>query len=266
MLTKNRRFGVVVAFAALLTLSTTACSGDTPGTEPAAADPEPADAAAEDEPDTDVAEPDTDAGEDGVYGGDLDTFGVALQAGTGADSFSVEGTTIRLHFGEGSVEDPSAHINCSAADQLLEDGHQAVMVYPDGEKNCGAEDAAGSGSGLDAADGAGSGSASLTIGDNSWEFTQVVCAFGEEETGVEGSEFNLVASNGSATVYAAIDPGHTYIEFNEPAAADPSLSEFITGIEPTIEIDEKNVYASASFITYEDTDTFHVGALQATCP
>ncbi|MCK0114202.1 hypothetical protein MWU75_18850 [Ornithinimicrobium sp. F0845] len=266
MLTKNRRFGFFIALTAGLTLTITACSGDTPGTEPAEAQPEPAAAAEENESDVDSGDVDSgdeDSGdEDSVYGGDLDTLGTALQAGTGADSFSVDGTTVRLHFGVGSVEDPSAHINCSAAGHLLEDGHQAVMVYPDGEKNCSAEDSAGS-----PGDGAnGVGSASLTIGDSSWEFSQLVCAFGEEETGVEGSEFNLLASDGSATVYAAIDPGYTYIEFTEPAAADPSLSELITGIEPTIEISGKNIYADASFITYEDTDTLHVGALKATCP
>lgn len=133
MLTTHRRFGVLIALAGALTLTTTACSGDEPGTEPAAAESEPAAVVA-------VDEPDEDGDQDSPYGGELDALGEALRAGTGADTFSVDGTTVRLHFAEGSVDDPTAHVNCSAAGHLLDDGHHAVLVYPDGEKVCGAQD------------------------------------------------------------------------------------------------------------------------------
>lgn len=268
MLTKNRRFGVFISTTIFVTLIAAGCGNGGPDPEPAADEPAPAPAIEADNdanaPADEADQADAPADEDSsIYSGELETLGTALKAGTGADSFSVDGTTVRLHFSEGSREDVSAHINCSAAGSVVDEGHTVILVYPDGERDCSPEDSAGE---AEVADGSGAATASLTIGDHSWEFGQVVCAFGEEETGVEGSEFNLRASDGSTMVYAAIDPGYTYIEFNDSAAADPGLSEFITDVDPTIEITGQEIYADASFVTYEDWDTVQTGNLTATCP
>lgn len=265
MLTKKRQFNVALTITAILALSSTACSSDSTGEDVGAVGPAPSsESNAAPNPDSDTAAGDDGSGESepgSVYGSDLEVLGAGLQAGTNAESFTVDGNTIRLHFTEGSVEDPMAHISCSAATQLLDAEHQAILVFPDGEKDCSDGNAApASGSEVEV------GTASLTIGDHSWEFDQVTCGFGEEETGVEGSEFNLVASNGSAVVYAAIDLDNTYIEFNDSASSDPALAEFITQSDPTIEINGKDISADASFTTYEDYDTVHAGSLSATCP
>ena len=261
MLPKKRQFNLALTIAAILALSSTACSSDSTGEEQEAAASGATDSR---NADSDTAARDgDDPGEspsDSNYGSDLEVLGAGLQAGTGAESFDVDGNTIRLHFAEGSVDDPMAHVSCSAATQLLDAEHQAILVFPDGEKDCSSEDAA-----APAAD-SGAGTASLTIGDQSWEFAQVACAFGEEETGVEGSEFNMVASDGSAVVYAAIDLDNTYIEFNDRAASDPALAEFISNDDTTITINGKAISAEASFTTYEDYDTIHQGTLSATCP
>lgn len=270
MLTRKAPRTVALTLAAILALGSTACSGDGSGDEAEAAGSD-ASGVPVDGPELDSDKAADDKGDEGAadsdsaYDSDLEILGVGLQASTAAARFTVDGDTLRLHFTEGSVEDPSAHITCSAASQLLDSAHRAVVVFPDGEMDCSTvEDAAGAG-GAEAAGGSGAGSATLTIGDHSWEFESVVCGFGEEEIGAEGAEFALQASSGSAMVYAAVDADHTYIEFNDSSPADPALAEFITAIEPTIEIDGTSIYAPASFRTYED-ETLHHGALSATCP
>lgn len=50
----------------------------------------------------------------------------------------------------------------------------------------------------------GGGSATLTVGDQTWTFDSVLCAFGEEQTGQEGAEFNLSAIQNGLQLYASI--------------------------------------------------------------
>lgn len=147
MLTKNRRFGVFISTTIFVTLIA-GCGNGGPDTEPAADEPAPAPAIEADHdanaPADEADQADAPADEDSsIYSGELETLGTALKAGTRADSFSVDGTTVRLHFSEGSHEDVSAAINCSAADSVVDEGHTVILVYPDGERDCSAEDSAG---------------------------------------------------------------------------------------------------------------------------
>lgn len=258
----KRRTALFPVATALLLLGSAACSSDSPDTEPAA-ESDTATAEAPEGPDSNAGASAEEADSSSVYGGDLDVLGTALQSATGASGFTVDDSTLHLRFSEGSVEDPSASVNCLVAHEMQDEGHGVVLEYPDGTKDCATDEAVAFAEDLGESS---VGTASLSIGDLSWEFTHVVCAFGEDEIGIEGAEFNMIAGNGSASVYAAIDPGHTYIEFADPTAADATQREFITLIEPTIEIDGKNIYAPASFATYEDPDTLLMGALTATCP
>ena len=81
------------------------------------------------------------------------------------------------------------------------------------------------------------GSASITVGDETWAFDGVLCAFGAEETGQEGAEFNLSAIADGLQLYISIDEyGHTVslndIEnFENPTVSwesDMSADGFIT--------------------------------------
>lgn len=76
-------------------------------------------------------------GDDGrPFDVDADGLAVAMQSATRADRVEVDGTTFRLHFDEGSVEDVQAYINCSAVNSVAGADDSVVMVYADGELDC----------------------------------------------------------------------------------------------------------------------------------
>jgi hypothetical protein len=114
----------------------------------------------------------------------------------------------------------------------------------------------------------GGGSATLTVGDQTWTFDSVLCAFGEEQIGQEGAEFNLSAIKDGLQLYASIDSfGHSVSLNDIQNFEDPSVSldTFAVGSDEFIELDGKNVAATATFT--DDVGGGEVeGTLEATCP
>lgn len=133
----------------------------------------------------------------------------------------------------------------------------------DGSSNDGAGSTGGAGSNDGAA---ASGTATLAIGNNTWEFSELMCGFGEAETGVKGAELNLSARNGSLSLYVAVEPDSTFIEFSDLDEKEPS---YMTDGEPNIVISGKSVSTTAQFIEdYESgsRDKISSGTFTATCP
>ncbi len=118
----------------------------------------------------------------------------------------------------------------------------------------------------------GGGSATLTVGDQVWTFNSVLCAFGEEQIGQPGAEFNLSAIQDGLQLYVSIDSfGHSVTldditDFENPSV---QLGAGFAGGNPEefIVVDGKNVTATASFVD-GTTDSFEgiEGTLEATCP
>lgn len=114
----------------------------------------------------------------------------------------------------------------------------------------------------------GGGSATLTVGDESWTFEGVLCAFGPEEIGQEGAEFVLSSIQDGKQMYFSIDSfGHSasiddVVDFENPSV---SLSTFGGG--DFIEIDGKSFSGTADFID-GTTDLFETvpGSFSGTCP
>ena len=122
----------------------------------------------------------------------------------------------------------------------------------------------------------GGGSATLTVGGETWEFDSVLCAFGPEEIGQEGAEFVLSSIQDGLQLYASIDSfGHSVSlndiqDFENPSvslSADSFTAQATGGPEEFVEVDGKDISATASFID-DTTDSFEgtEGTLTATCP
>ena len=115
----------------------------------------------------------------------------------------------------------------------------------------------------------GSGSATLTVGGETWQFDSVLCAFGEQQIGQEGAEFVLSAIDNGLQLYATIDSyGHSVSlndieDFENPSVSlesDWSTGEFI-------ELSGKQVRATALFVDYtSDSLAGTEGTLVAVCP
>lgn len=113
----------------------------------------------------------------------------------------------------------------------------------------------------------GGGSARLVVGDQEWTFDSVLCAFGEEQIGQEGAEFNLSGIQDGLQVYASIDGfGHSLSlndieDFQNPSVSLDSFGDVI------IELDGKHVAADAEFIDGTSDDLTPIaGTFEATCP
>lgn len=122
----------------------------------------------------------------------------------------------------------------------------------------------------------GGGSATLVVGDTTWTFDSVLCAFGEEEIGQEGAEFVLSSLQEGLQLYVSIDSfGHSVSlndidDFENPSVAltaDGFTASLTGGPEEFVEVDGTTVTASASFVdeTSESLDGVE-GTLEATCP
>lgn len=259
MLIPSRRFAAPLV-TMLLLAGMVACSSDDA----------PADSSSTVRP-TEAAGPATSAevaGEVDDDGGqvfaDTDGFATALKAAVGADGVGVDGDTIRLTFDDGSVDDVMAHINCSAATSLRERGEQIVLSFPDGEVDCevllGLDDVPSDAAGT-------AGTATVTIGDESWQVGNMTCGFGTEGTGIEGSEINLVAGDGNISLYLAVDPGLRYVEVTDIAGG----REFTTlgADEPDIVVAGTSVSATGQFVSPDHTGAFSdpiAGTVTAVCP
>ena len=115
----------------------------------------------------------------------------------------------------------------------------------------------------------GGGSATLTVGDMTYTFDSVLCAFGEEMIGQEGAEFVLSSIQDGTQLYASVDSfGHSVSlddieDFENPSvslSSDFGAGEFIV-------IDGKNISGDAGFVD-GTTDSFDTtpGSFTATCP
>ncbi len=124
----------------------------------------------------------------------------------------------------------------------------------------------------------GRGSAQLTIGDETWVFESVVCAFGEDQIGQEGAEFVLSSIEGGLQLYATIDSfGHNVsiddiANFQNPSVGWDASRSFLSLIgRPTefVEVSGSEVSAVTLFRnTAAEEDDFEgtPGMLTAVCP
>lgn len=115
----------------------------------------------------------------------------------------------------------------------------------------------------------GGGSATFTVGDQTWTFDSVLCAFGEEMIGQEGAVFNLSSIQDGLQMYASIDSfGHSVSLDDITDFANPSVS-FASSFDAGefIELDGKNVSAETGFMD-NTSDNFDQtpGTFTATCP
>lgn len=113
----------------------------------------------------------------------------------------------------------------------------------------------------------GGGSATLTVGDQSWTFAPVLCAFGEEQIGQEGAVFNLSSIQDGMQMYASVDVyGHSVTLDDIRDFENPSVSLSSTG-DGFLSIDGKTITGSAEFRdgTTDDFSTV-AGEFSASCP
>ena len=115
------------------------------------------------------------------------------------------------------------------------------------------------------------GSASVTIGEQTWDFDGVLCAFGPEEIGQEGAEFVLSAIGDGLQFYISVDAMGQFVSLNDiESFEDPALSwEADQGAsgEGFIQVDGKDVSGEATFIDYDSESWDEVeGSFEGSCP
>ena len=112
----------------------------------------------------------------------------------------------------------------------------------------------------------GGGSATLTVGDETWDFDRVLCAIGEEETGQEGAEFVLSSIQDGLQLYVSIDSfGHSVSLNDIEDFENPSVSLSTFGGGDFIELDGKTV-SGAMTMTDDGTMEEHDASFEGTCP
>lgn len=115
------------------------------------------------------------------------------------------------------------------------------------------------------------GSASVTIGEQTWDFDGVLCAFGPEEIGQEGAEFVLSAIGDGLQFYISVDAMGQFVSLNDiENFEDPALSweadQDASG-EGFIQVDGKDVSGEATFIDYLSESWDEVeGSFEGSCP
>ncbi|MGM0386796.1 MAG: hypothetical protein ACQERF_12575 [Actinomycetota bacterium] len=164
---------------------------------------------------------------------------------------------------DGTVDDAVADVS-AAGDALASATSEAELEEAQGDLEDAAADMADD---LEAQQSGGS--ATITVGEETWTFDGALCAFGEEETGQEGAEFVLSSIGDGLQFYLSIDSfGHSAsvqdIEnFENPSVSwesDFNAGEFIT-------ISGKDISGEVNFVDYE-TESFDgvAGSFEATCP
>ena len=124
----------------------------------------------------------------------------------------------------------------------------------------------------------GGGGATLVANGQTWEFPSVLCAFGADQIGQEGSVFNLSAINDGLQLYAPIDDdgaSHSLSlndidDFENPSVL-LSVSAFATGPSDApadlLQVDGTSV--TAEVVMFDDLTgepTSEPAQLTATCP
>lgn len=121
----------------------------------------------------------------------------------------------------------------------------------------------------DVQDAAGGGGATLTVGDMTYEFESLLCAFGPEQIGQEGAELVVSSLQDGTQFYVSIDSfGHNVSLNDIEDFENPSVSltsEF--GAGEFIELDGKDFSGSVDFID-DTTDSLEPvpGSFSGTCP
>jgi hypothetical protein len=113
----------------------------------------------------------------------------------------------------------------------------------------------------------GGGSASFTVGDQSYTFESVLCAFGPEEIGQEGAEFVLSSIQDGTQFYMSIDSfGHSVSLDDIEDFENPSVSWSSQG-DGFIQLDGRSASGEADFLD-GTTESFEgqPGSFEATCP
>jgi hypothetical protein len=130
----------------------------------------------------------------------------------------------------------------------------------------------------------GGGNATLVVGDQTWKFDSVLCAFGDETQNPDW-DFSLSAvqdglqlsvSRGSEggrfgdsiTMDDMKDPAAASVSWGAPAFVAPSAANPMGETGPFVEVDGKQVSAKADFQngTSDDPTDTAPGTLTATCP
>jgi len=113
----------------------------------------------------------------------------------------------------------------------------------------------------------GGGSATLTVGDQTWTFAPVLCAFGEEIIGQPGAVFNLSSIQDGMQMYASVDSFGNSISLDDIENFEsPSVNLSVFG-DAVISIDGKNISGEGEFIDGTSGDfSATAGTFSATCP
>ncbi|MCL1593265.1 MAG: hypothetical protein M3132_02795 [Actinomycetia bacterium] len=113
----------------------------------------------------------------------------------------------------------------------------------------------------------GGGSGTLTVGDQTWTFAPLLCAFGEAEIGQAGAEFVLSGLQDGMQMYASIDTfGHLVSLDDIEDFENPKVSLQSVG-DGVIMIDGKSISAEMDFIdNTSDSASSTPGTFTATCP
>lgn len=113
----------------------------------------------------------------------------------------------------------------------------------------------------------GGGSATLTVGDQTWDFESVLCAFGEDEIGQEGAELVVSSLQDGLQFYVSIDSFGHMVSLDDIADFEnPSVSLY-TSDDDFIQVDGKDISGEAGFMD-SNSDSFDTvdGSFQVTCP
>jgi hypothetical protein len=121
--------------------------------------------------------------------------------------------------------------------------------------------------------GSSGGSATITIGPQTWTFDQVRCGFGEDEIGSPGAELVVAASRGPISLYASVEADFSYIELADLETDGEGVTWTTQGVDaadPVISESGGSVSSEAMFMSYGadgagDPETAE-GTLEATCP
>jgi hypothetical protein len=113
----------------------------------------------------------------------------------------------------------------------------------------------------------GGGGARFVVGDREWTFDSVLCAFGADQIGQEGAEFNLSSVQDGLQMYASIDRfGHSITLDDISDFENPSVQLSAEG-DDFIVLEGKSVSAEAEFIdAVVDEFATVPGTFEATCP
>lgn len=116
--------------------------------------------------------------------------------------------------------------------------------------------------------GAGAGSFTMVVGDQSWSFDSIRCAFGEEEIGQEGAEFVLSAIEDGLQAYVSIDAFGTSASIDDiEDPENPSVSYAAFGDTLAVDIAGKNLSGIGDFLdATTESPSLIEGTFAGTCP